>query len=394
MMKTNVKDGIMTIFLEGHIDSSNAAAVEKEIMQALASQEHTGLVVDLKDLEYISSAGLRILLKVRKKYKSLSAINASSSVYEIFEVTGFTELIDVSKAMRELSVEGCDVVGEGANGIVYRIDRDTIVKVYKSADSTDAIFQERELSRTAFLLGIPTAISYDVVRVGNSYGSVFELLNAKSLAELIRESEDNLEFVAQKSVEIAKIIHSTPAPKNLPDEFETVNRWIKDVQAYLTAEEYNKLLALVEALPRDGMMIHGDYHIKNLLLQGEETLLIDMDTLSTGHPIFELAFMYNAYKGFGIADPMVVEKFMGFSSELAYRLWRRMLALYIGTDDKKALDETEDKAALIGLLRLMRRTIRKDGDSPQGKAFIAASNARIKELLKTVDSLEFTVYEG
>ena len=389
-MKSNLSDGVLTVYLEGHIDSANSAAFEKELMELLAAAPHTSLLLDLKDLSYISSSGLRIVLKLRKKYSDLSAINASSDVYDIFEVTGFSELIPITKAMREISIDGCEVVGEGANGKVYRIDRDTIVKVYKNADSLEEIQHEREVSRTAFLLGIPTAISYDVVRVGESYGAVFELLNAKSFAELMQEDAANLEYVAQKSVEIAKIIHSTPAPATLPDEFDTVKKWLSQIESYLTPEDYGKFCRLIDELPREGNMIHGDYHIKNLMQQGSETLLIDMDTLSTGHPIFELAFMYNAYKGFGIVDPGVVERFMGFDSDLAYRLWRRMLALYIGTDDETVLDDVEDKAALIGMLRLMRRAFRMDGDQ---SAFIYSCKVMISGILQRIDTLEFKVYD-
>ena len=62
------------------------------------------------------------------------------------------------------------MLGEGANGKVYRYDSDTIVKVYKDSVSLEDIKRERELARTAFILGIPTAIPYDrqedSIRVG------------------------------------------------------------------------------------------------------------------------------------------------------------------------------------------------------------------------------------
>ena len=385
-MTKSLDNGVLTLYLEGHIDSSNAHTVESEAMQAVASCRYASLVLDLKALEYISSAGLRILLKLRKQNKNMTAVNASTDVYEIFEVTGFTELFPISKAMREISIDGCSVMGEGANGIVYRIGRDTIVKVYKNADSIDEIQRERELSRTAFVLGIPTAISYDVVKVGGLYGAVFELLDAKSFAEMLREDAGQLEFVAQKSVEVAKIIHSTEAPAGLPDEFDEVLMWIDMIRDYITPEEYDKFRSMVNGLPHDGTLIHGDFHLKNIMQMGDETLLIDMDTLSVGHPIFELAFMYNAYRGFGLTDPGVVERFMGISYDLAYKLWRRMLTLYIGTDDKAQLDAVEDKAALIGLLRLLRRAFRQTTDQ---SAFISACQTGIKDILQRIDTLEF-----
>ena len=388
-MKTAIKNGVLTIFLAGHIDSSNSGAAESEINDILATNEHTGLIIDLSDLEYISSAGLRVMLKVRKRYPDVSLINASSEVYEIFDMTGFTEMMSVSKAFRRLSVDGCEVIGEGANGKVYRLDRDTIVKVYKNADALDEVQRERELARTAFVLGIPTAIPYDVVKVGDTYGSVFELLSAKSFAELLREDPDNLETVAQKSIEIAKIIHSTQAPASLPDEDEVAYKWIDQIKDYITPEEYQKFRSLIAALPKDGTMLHGDFHIKNVMQMGAETLLIDMDTLCKGHPIYELAFMYNAYVGFGIIDKSCVENFFNIDNSLVEALWRRSLELYLGTDDAARIKEVEDKASLIGLLRIMRRAAKRGGDAEYNKRLMSACKAAIQERLARIDTLEF-----
>ena len=118
--------------------------------------------------------------------RKLAIVNASPEVYEIFEMTGFTEMMPVSRAYRRVSVDGCEVIGQGANGKVYRLDPETIIKVYLNPNSLPDIHWERELARKAFVLGIPTAIPYDVVKVGGRIRAPsFELLNAKSFGSLI-----------------------------------------------------------------------------------------------------------------------------------------------------------------------------------------------------------------
>ena len=184
-VKSNIENGILTVQLSRRISSSNAAGIEAEINK-LADQSGDDLaVLDCEGLEYISSAGLRVILRLKKSSPSLKIINASSEVYDIFEMTGFTEMMEVKKAYRHFSVEGCKIIGSGSNGEVYRIDDETIIKVYKNSDALPEIQRERELARKAFILGIPTAIPYDVVRVGEGYGSVFELINSKSFSDLI-----------------------------------------------------------------------------------------------------------------------------------------------------------------------------------------------------------------
>ena len=184
-MNTSWDNDKLTIELEGRIDSGNAAEVENEITEAMKEKEPSSVVLDAEDLEYISSAGLRIILRLRKKHPDLKIVNVRSDVFEILEITGFTEMMTVEKAYRKVSIEGCEEIGRGANGSLYRIDSDNVVKIYNNADALDDIQHEREVARLALILGIPTAISYDVVKVGDCYGSVFELLNARSFSKIL-----------------------------------------------------------------------------------------------------------------------------------------------------------------------------------------------------------------
>ena len=133
----------MNIVLSGRIDSSNAPDWEKKIWEKLAGKEGEPLAVDTALLEYISSAGLRLILRVKKKNPDLRLINVSPEIYEILDMTGFTEIIQVEKAYRVISVQGCEVVGHGANGTIYRIDQDNVVKVYDNADALQNILKER-----------------------------------------------------------------------------------------------------------------------------------------------------------------------------------------------------------------------------------------------------------
>lgn len=386
-----LKNGTLTISLKGRIDSSNSAEAESRIEAARQANAHNEVLLDLESLEYISSAGLRVILRLRKNEPTLKAINASSEVYEILEMTGFTEMIPISKAYRKLSVDGCKVIGQGANGKVYRYDPDTIVKVYFNADALQDIQRERALARRAFVLGIPTAIPYDVVRVGDGYGSVFELLNAKSFADLIAAEPEKLDYYIGLYVDLMKKIHTTVVrPEDMPDQREVVIGWAKFLLDYLPREKAEKLVRMVKDIPVSQHMLHGDYHIKNVMMQNEEVLLIDMDTLCHGHPIFELASMFNAYIGFSSLEHNVSQSFLGIDYKTSVQIWKKMLPLYLETDDTNVVEDIERKAMLIGYARLMRRLIRRNGlENEQGRKEIAFYRQQIIELLDQVDSLVF-----
>ena len=117
-MKTVNENGTLSILLEGRIDTNNAAQTEAEIFAAVRENPEN-IVKDAEKLEYISSAGLRVLMKLRKSInKPLPVINVSRDVYEILETTGFTELLDVKKALRRLNIDGCVQIASGGQGKV------------------------------------------------------------------------------------------------------------------------------------------------------------------------------------------------------------------------------------------------------------------------------------
>ena len=81
-MKT--ENGKPVVNLTGRITSANASSVEQEISAAIGDYAGKALTLDLNDLEYISSAGLRVLLRLRKRFAGMEMVNVSSDVYEIF----------------------------------------------------------------------------------------------------------------------------------------------------------------------------------------------------------------------------------------------------------------------------------------------------------------------
>lgn len=390
-METKTEEKVLTVYLEGRVDSSNADAVGAELCKILSENAHESVVFDAEKLEYLSSAGLRVVLRVRKDEPLLKLINVSAEVYEILEMTGFTEMMTVEKAYRKLSVEGCEVIGQGANGKVYRLDPDTIIKVYLNPDCLPDIHRERELARKAFVLGIPTAIPYDVVKVGDGYGSVFELLNAKSFAKLIIEDEAHLDEYVRLYVDLLKKIHSTSIKEgDMPDMKETVIGWADFLKDYLPEKTYTKLHTLVESVPKDLHMMHGDYHIKNVMMQNGEVLLIDMDTLCYGNPVFEFASVFLAYLGYSENDHEVVKNFLGITHETAQKIWDKTLRLYFETDDPKKIEEIENKAKIVGYTRMLRRAIRRqDTEAEASKRDIPTCTAHLIDLVEKVDSLEF-----
>jgi len=382
-----ISDGVLTIFFSGHIDSGNAAEAEKKVMEIQTANSSLPVVIDMENLQYISSAGLRILLRLKKGTANIKIINVAPEVYEVFDMTGFTEMMDISKAYRVLSVDGCEVIGQGANGMVYRLDPDTVIKVYLNADSLPDIQRERELARKAFVLGIPTAIPYDVVKVGNSYGSVFELLNAKSFAKILAAEPERFDEIANLNVDLLKKIHSTEVkPEDMPSIKATALGWANDLKGMIDDTVHTKLVKMIEEVPESNMMCHGDYHVKNVMIQNGEVLLIDMDTLCHGNPVFEFGSIFNAYVGFGELREGGATPFLGISDDVAKALWLKTVELYFDTTDKAKIQDYENKAKAVGYTRILRRVIRR---TPDDTAAIEHYKKQLTASINAVENLLF-----
>lgn len=331
------------IKLNKRIDSNNAAEFEKEITEAVAKLSGAEIVLDACDLEYISSAGLRVLMKLRKQEKKpVQVVNVSSEVYDIFEVTGFTDLLDVKKALREVSIEGCTKLGSGANGTVFRLTKDEMIKVFRQGMTLEEIEAEREASRRTFLLGVPCAIAFDTVKVGDSYGTVYEMLNAATVQERIREKPERLPELAAATARLLKELHGTEIPTGqLPPADRLLHSTIDKLTEDFTTDELEKLHTLYNSVPAMDRFVHNDYHAKNVMETGDgELMLIDLGDAGAGNPLIDLihcCFIYQMM-GSGLKEHTDDEmSFIGLTYGELKEFWKIFLETYCGSAEKASL---------------------------------------------------------
>ena len=106
-------------------------------------------------------------------------------------------------------------------------------------------------------------------------------------------------------------------------------------------------------------MLHGDYHTNNVHYANGEAILIDMDTLSTGNPIFEFASIYLAYRGYGEVDKSMVEDFLKLDFETAGYILKKLFDFYFEGKDEAYKEKVLDNAKVIAYTRALRRTIKR-----------------------------------
>ena len=350
-MKFDFNNNILRIFFEGEINSYNADNIAKEIDEIIAKQSFKKLVLDFSKVHYISSAGLRIVLKLKQKYQEVSVVETSLEVYDIFSMTGFTNIMTVRKSLRKVYLSGAVVIGSGYYSTVYRLDNDTIVKIFNHVSDEDQIERELLLSKEAFMLGIPTAISYDIVKADDKLGVCFEMLDCESLKNVVSKNQDKIGEYVKKYAQLLKTINSlssdNPILPNIKDEYYAKLNEIKDDLGDVL---YKKASKLLKDIPERNTLVHGDCHFKNILVQNDKLLLVDMETLSKGHPIFELASLFSSYVGFSEFNPEEAMEFFEVPADKTLALYNKLIELYFGKDDQ----EIKDKIALVGYINITR----------------------------------------
>lgn len=178
-MEYHSENGNIIYFLKGSLRADNAENVKSEIMSVIASHPDEEIIFDASDLHFISSSGLRVLLAVQKMKEPEKVVvrNVGKGIFSVLDMTGFTSILDVQVKMREISLEGSAVIGRGQSSTVYRFGKENIVKLYNTRVPLEKIQQEIDFSKKAFVAGIPTAISYDLVTCNGHYGAVFEMVD-------------------------------------------------------------------------------------------------------------------------------------------------------------------------------------------------------------------------
>ncbi len=353
-ISTNENNEIIIKF-SGRISIDNSISVEKELTKIREESPGKKMVFDFEKLEYISSAGLRALLKTAQKEKDnrIRIINISSMIYELFEDTGFIKLFDVSKALKKYSIKGLELIGRGTNGEVYRVDRENIIKLFQKSVPIEVVERERSLAQQSLIEGIPTAISYSVVMADDRYGIIFELIDADTLSATLKNEPDKYDSYTLKYIQLFKKIHSI---KGDPDSF--VN--IKDIyyeaieysRDYYSDKELSLLKALVESVPDTGTLIHGDYHPNNIMVQDGELILIDMGDMTIGHPIFDFLATAATQVNLVQLNPEYAEFHTKMPAELITKTWRRLIDNYFADKPESERKCIEDQICIFSKLKV------------------------------------------
>ena len=343
-LSIDVQADTLAVRVRGRLDLASTPQFERALNAALEEADKsysapTTLVVDLDFCDFVSSAGLREFLKAARLMKgrggAFEIVNVSRDVLEVLRVTGFDRMLAVKPRPREISVEGLEFLASGVCGEVFRLDAESIVKLYRSGIDPKVAEKEKEYARAALVAGIPTAISYDLVRSGDRAGVIYEMLDARQFSTLIRETPQDVDAHARRYAQIVREIHAAPAdPAIFPDLKAQFAQVLERARAWLSAPDIDLLKARLTLVPEADTFVHFDIHTSNIMLRDGEPLIIDMGDVSRGSGLFDVGLVSAIY---GYPELDICEMVTRIPSDLGMRLWQGFERHYFdGRDQERA----------------------------------------------------------
>lgn len=386
----------ITYRLEGRIDANKANEIERAVCAAAEETGATSVTLDIEGVSYLSSAGLRMVTRLLKSYDKVSVVGALPEVYDVFQMTGLTEMMEVSRRQRRMSLDGMRQIGAGAFGRVYRIDDERVVKIYDpKAYPPERIERERRVARQAFIHDIPSAIPFETVRVGEENGIVYELIDARTIGETVSSDPGACEDWARRMAELAIKLHTTEfAEGQLPDARAIFHGWVDRAEASgLHAEAtIARLREFVDSIPDACTFVHGDFHPANVMVMPDgELMLIDMADASEGHPVIDLAGAYHVMR-VAAKRPGGAMRLCGMPADLLDRFWSAFVRAYYRTEDDAMVAELERNLATVALPRTMGSNARSKLISDEVRVRTAAELERT--FLASCDSVRWDLLES
>lgn len=251
--------------------------------------------------------------------------------------------------IRKISIDGLKPFAKGATGECFRLEEDSVLKLYYDGFPMEMIEREKKCAKTAFIASIPTAISFHIVEAGSRLGIVYEYVSGKTLSELTAADPTEASHFGRIFGKLAALLHGADASAaELSLATAEVREAMKRVD-YLSEDALARIYDFLDELDKEKSFVHGDFHPNNVIITKDGPMLIDMGGFSIGSPLFDLATTYFSL----FASPDAVKggrsEFNGLNHEEAQAFWDGCVEAYFG--EKGLDDDTRARLMKVVLLK-------------------------------------------
>ena len=251
-----------------------------------------------------------------------------------------------------INLEDWRQVGEGGNGKTYvnPAAPGEILKVNNARLSTlEAVEQEYNISKAVASLGISVPEMYHIVRVGNAYGTISQLIKGKkSLSRICQEEPERTEEMARLLCQKGKELFATPCKTDFFPSRKGQALLAIEKASFVSKKNKKTIQAFIESIPESTGCSHGDFQTGNIIKAGEDYYWIDLDRFAYGDPMFDIGHLFlicNLY-----APMKRVQDIFHMTLEQFRRFWEAFAREFTGKENHSEFDALAGKFAAIDVI--------------------------------------------
>ena len=243
-------------------------------------------------------------------------------------------------------------VGEGGNGKTYvnPAAPGEILKVNNARLSTlEAVKHEYDVSKAVEALGLTVPQVFRIVRVGDAYATISQLVkDKKSLSRICHDEPERTEEMARLLCQKGKELFSTPCNTDyFPSRKEQV-LWSIDHASYVSTKNRKLIRSFAETIPDKTTCVHGDFQTGNIIQFGDYFYWIDLDRFAYGDPMFDIGHLFQICK---VYAPMKrVQDIFHMTLDQFNRFWDAFATEYTGKEDHSEFDCLAGKFACLDVI--------------------------------------------
>lgn len=291
---------VLHALLAERIDATSRQELEEKLAKALEGRENVSILIDADKLNYISSAGIRVLVNLRKVSRDMRIFRVSQEIYDTLVVTGITDMIPVERRIREINAPSGELlIRKEADGDIYRWEEDQVVKIYHADVSFEEVQQIYLLTSNVASYGVPTISAYEIVSCGGKTGMIYEYPYGKTLAELWLMRPDRMQEEIEMLAELMHMLHHCVIEAGeLPDAAERMLSELGE-NSTLSEDQRKKLTEMAENRSDGDAFVYGNLRLENIMLDDDRLVLLDMSRCGRGNAILDLQAAVSAMNADG-----------------------------------------------------------------------------------------------
>ena len=231
----------------------------------------------------------------------------------------------------KINLEDYTQTGEGGQALTYtRKDGSAMAKMFVHEQGIETVEREFMISKAVYDAGIPCPKPIRLVTDGERFGAEYEVVaNKRSYTRIISEEPEQLEPLSVKLAQLGRELHATPANTEVfPDMKDVIRPWIEK-STCISDSTRARLLPVLDSIPSPKTCLHGDFHIGNIITNGEKDYWIDLGDFAYGAPEWDLSMnLYLAY----YMSPEYMDSLFHLDNDTFRKHWNILVRTYYGLD--------------------------------------------------------------